>query len=209
MATSESEVELVEVGTSRVVTRVDRSPRWQSPRAAEVSKHWLLASLSYFACRLYLFFPSMESSGPCLLCDEEPFILSPTPSPRRSSSPPPNADEDRDTSLRDILQREHQYAPRRGESWMAELLSVACLSIASKMDEVSIPSLYDPQVATAIQEMELTVLERLDWRLACITPFSYVEVLTWGFEHARTHSCRLSKPSQEAKPASSSPCSPS
>ncbi|KAJ8477900.1 hypothetical protein OPV22_021627 [Ensete ventricosum] len=56
----------------------------------------------------------MESSGPCLLCDEEPFILSPTPSPRRSSSPPPNADEDRDTSLRDILQREHQYAPRRG-----------------------------------------------------------------------------------------------
>ncbi|RRT52786.1 hypothetical protein B296_00025094 [Ensete ventricosum] len=103
MATLESEVESVEVGTSRVVTRVDRSPRWQSPRAAEVSKHWLLASLSYFACRLYLFFPSMESSGPCLLCDEEPFILSPTPSPRRSSSPPPNADEDRDTSLRDIL----------------------------------------------------------------------------------------------------------
>ncbi|CAL9119009.1 unnamed protein product [Musa acuminata var. zebrina] len=196
-----------------------------------------------------LFFPLMESSGPCLLCDEEPFLLSPTPSPRRSSSPPPNADEDRDNSLRDLLEREHQYTPRRGylaylrqssnlsaartravryiaqvcsrlnlatgtafsavnyldrfismncvmrwEEWMVDLLSVACLSIASKMDEVSIPSWYDLQMedlshsfaASTIQEMELMVLERLDWRLACITPLSYVEVLTWGSEHTRT-----------------------
>ncbi|CAL9057707.1 unnamed protein product [Musa banksii] len=196
-----------------------------------------------------LFFPLMESSGPCLLCDEEPFLLSPTASPRRSSSPPPNADEDRDNSLRDLLEREHQYAPRRGylaylrqssnlsaartravryiaqvcsrlnlatgtafsavnyldrfismncvmrwEEWMVDLLSVACLSIASKMDEVSIPSWYDLQMedlshsfaASTIQEMELMVLERLDWRLACITPLSYVEVLTWGSEHTRT-----------------------
>ncbi|CAL9098172.1 unnamed protein product [Musa textilis] len=197
-----------------------------------------------------LFFPLMESSGLCLLCDEEPFLLSPAPSPRRSSAPPPpNADEDRDNSLRDLLEREHQHAPRRGyldhlrqssnlsaartravryivqvcsrlnlatgtafsavnyldrfismncvmrwEEWMVELLSVACLSIASKMDEVSIPSWYDLQMedpshsfaASTIQEMELTILERLDWRLACITPYSYVQVLTWGLEHTRT-----------------------
>jgi cyclin D7 len=32
------------------------------------------------------------------------------------------------------------------EAWMVELVSVACLSIACKLDEVNIPSLHDLQV---------------------------------------------------------------
>ncbi|WOL14987.1 hypothetical protein Cni_G23768 [Canna indica] len=80
------------------------------------------------------------------------------------------------------------------EDWMMELLSIACLSIASKMDEVSVPSLHDLQMedldrsfqGITIQQMELTVLKMLDWRLACITPYTYVEVFTWGLDHGRT-----------------------
>ncbi|CAL9187955.1 unnamed protein product [Musa hybrid cultivar] len=199
----------------------------------------------------------MEDSGLCLLCDEEPFVLSPTPPPARaspSSSPPPSmvtsaAVEDRDVILHDLLRREHRYLPCHGyshqlhrssylpaartraiqyiilvcnrlnlatgtafnavnyldrfismnctvrwEDWMMELLSVACLSIASKMDEVSIPSLHDLQMeelghsfeARTIQQMELTVLKTLDWRLACITAYTYVEVFTWGLSHVHS-----------------------
>lgn len=41
----------------------------------------------------------------------------------------------------------NSYGMQKWEVWMTELLSVACLSIASKLDEVNIPSLHHLQVA--------------------------------------------------------------
>ncbi|KAK2972329.1 hypothetical protein RJ640_014387, partial [Escallonia rubra] len=74
--------------------------------------------------------------------------------------------------------------------WMVELLSVACLSIASKFGETAPPPLNETQMegldhefqSSLIQQMELTVLKNLEWRLGCITSSSYVEVLTWNIE---------------------------
>lgn len=66
--------------------------------------------------------------------------------------------------------------------WPLQLLSVACLSLAVKMEEPLVPSLLDLQVEGAkfmfepktIQKMELLVLGVLDWRLRSITPFSFI-----------------------------------
>ncbi|XP_074577424.1 putative cyclin-D7-1 [Curcuma longa] len=207
----------------------------------------------------------MENSSICLLCDEEPFLGSPIPSPRLfspqkssyalSSSPQPVADGvELENFLLDLLQREHIFLPSHGyherlhqtsrlpvartraiqyivsvcsrlnlgvgttfnavnyldrfvsmnstvkwEDWMMELLSIACLSIASKMDEVSVPSFLDLQMddldhsfeSITIQQMELTVLRKLDWRLSSITPYSYVEAMTWGSDRVRARVVEL------------------
>ncbi|MED6159098.1 hypothetical protein PIB30_039244 [Stylosanthes scabra] len=66
--------------------------------------------------------------------------------------------------------------------WPLQLLSVACLSLAAKMEEPLVPSLLDLQVEGAkyifeprtIQRMELLVLGVLDWRLRSITPFCFL-----------------------------------
>ncbi|KAI3452770.1 hypothetical protein Pfo_009433 [Paulownia fortunei] len=66
--------------------------------------------------------------------------------------------------------------------WPLQLLSVACLSLAAKMEESLVPSLLDLQVEGAkfifeprtIQRMELLVLRVLDWRLRSISPFCYL-----------------------------------
>ncbi|OQU84123.1 hypothetical protein SORBI_3005G231400 [Sorghum bicolor] len=72
------------------------------------------------------------------------------------------------------------------EAWMVELVSVACLSIACKLDEVNIPSLHHLQMEevmsnsflpATIQDMELTLLKALQWRLACVTPYSFLQLL--------------------------------
>ncbi|KAF4395447.1 hypothetical protein G4B88_010911 [Cannabis sativa] len=65
--------------------------------------------------------------------------------------------------------------------WPLQLLSVACLSLAAKMEEPLVPSLLDLQVEGSkyifeprtIRRMELLVLNVLDWRLRSITPFSF------------------------------------
>ncbi|KAH6557348.1 hypothetical protein KP509_1Z120100 [Ceratopteris richardii] len=69
-----------------------------------------------------------------------------------------------------------------GKSWMFQLLSVACLSLAAKMVEVDVPLLLDLQVAPdclfeprTILRMELLVLTTLEWRTDSVTPFSYIE----------------------------------
>ncbi|XP_015697924.1 putative cyclin-D7-1 [Oryza brachyantha] len=71
----------------------------------------------------------------------------------------------------------------RWEEWMVEVVSVACLSLACKLDEVTIPSLHDLQMEEAmghsfrpstVGDMELTLLKALRWRLACVTPFSFL-----------------------------------
>ncbi|XP_062182210.1 putative cyclin-D7-1 [Phragmites australis] len=74
----------------------------------------------------------------------------------------------------------------RWEAWMVELVSVACVSIACKLDEVNIPSLHHLQMEEAmsnsfrpstIRDMELTLLKALQWRLACVTPYSFLQLL--------------------------------
>ncbi|XP_043691711.1 putative cyclin-D7-1 [Telopea speciosissima] len=72
------------------------------------------------------------------------------------------------------------------ENWMIEWVSVACLSIAAKFGEVSIPQLqiwedhelWLKPITPTIQSMELKVLKALGWRLNCVTPYSYVDLLT-------------------------------
>ncbi|KAG6705420.1 hypothetical protein I3842_07G178200 [Carya illinoinensis] len=64
--------------------------------------------------------------------------------------------------------------------WAIRLLSVACLSLAAKMEELKVPVLseylledynFDSEV---IQRMELLVLSTLEWRMCSITPFPFL-----------------------------------
>ncbi|KAH7431748.1 hypothetical protein KP509_08G064300 [Ceratopteris richardii] len=67
--------------------------------------------------------------------------------------------------------------------WMMELLSVACLSIAAKMEEVEVPALLDLQFEglshlfqpKTVQRMELTILSEIGWKLRCVTPFTFID----------------------------------
>lgn len=66
--------------------------------------------------------------------------------------------------------------------WAFQLLSVACLSLAAKMEELHIPSLLDLQVSEprfifeskTVQSMELLVMANLNWRLRSVTPFDFL-----------------------------------
>ncbi|TKY58596.1 Cyclin-D1-1 protein [Spatholobus suberectus] len=66
--------------------------------------------------------------------------------------------------------------------WPLQLLSVACLSLAAKMEESLVPPLLDLQIEGAkyifeprtIRRMELLVLGVLDWRLRSITPLCFL-----------------------------------
>ncbi|PKU65907.1 cyclin-D4-1 [Dendrobium catenatum] len=75
------------------------------------------------------------------------------------------------------------YELPKGKTWMAQLLAVACLSLAAKMEEATVPLFLDLQVAEAkfvfeartIQRMELLLLSTLKWRMQSVTPFSFIE----------------------------------
>ncbi|ERN02909.1 cyclin-D3-1 [Amborella trichopoda] len=75
------------------------------------------------------------------------------------------------------------YELPQGKAWMIQLLSVACLSLAAKMEETDVPLSLDLQVGEAkyvfesrtIQRMELLVLSNLKWRMQSVTPFSFVD----------------------------------
>ncbi|TVU46709.1 hypothetical protein EJB05_06287, partial [Eragrostis curvula] len=66
--------------------------------------------------------------------------------------------------------------------WAQELLSIACLSLAAKMEETVVPHYLDFQVLNpkhffetkSIERMEFHVLRSLDWRMNAVTPFSYI-----------------------------------
>ncbi|PAN25040.1 hypothetical protein PAHAL_4G270100 [Panicum hallii] len=66
--------------------------------------------------------------------------------------------------------------------WAFQLLSVACLSLAAKMEETSVPPLLELQIESTgyifepgtVQRMELFVLAELDWRLRSLTPFAFI-----------------------------------
>ncbi|XP_030454504.1 cyclin-D5-1-like [Syzygium oleosum] len=66
------------------------------------------------------------------------------------------------------------------KSWAIRLLSVACLSLAAKMEELSVPLLSEYETedyyfqSKVIQRMELLVLNTLEWRMGSITPFAYL-----------------------------------
>ncbi|KAM7484274.1 hypothetical protein LguiA_000283 [Lonicera macranthoides] len=85
--------------------------------------------------------------------------------------------------------------PAATSGWPMQLLSVACLSLAAKMEEPLVPSLLDLQVEGAkyifeprtIQRMELLVLGALDWRLRSITPFSFISIFAYKLDSTRTY----------------------
>ncbi|KAL0736766.1 hypothetical protein Bca4012_012976 [Brassica carinata] len=69
--------------------------------------------------------------------------------------------------------------------WMVELVAVTSLSIASKFNEVSSPSLEDFQMEglyhmfhhKTVLEMELIVLKALEWRVNSVTSFSFSQII--------------------------------
>ncbi|RDX76470.1 Cyclin-D1-1, partial [Mucuna pruriens] len=83
------------------------------------------------------------------------------------------------------------------KAWPLQLLSVACLALAAKMEETKVPLLLDLQVIQSnflfkpktVQRMELLVMATLKWRLRTITPFDFLHFFiaklscsasTWG-----------------------------
>ncbi|KAG6417496.1 hypothetical protein SASPL_119677 [Salvia splendens] len=67
--------------------------------------------------------------------------------------------------------------------WLTQLVAVACLSIAAKVEETHVPLLVDLQVedgkylfeAKTIKRMELLILSALDWRMNPVTPLSFID----------------------------------
>ncbi|XP_019431105.1 PREDICTED: cyclin-D4-1-like isoform X2 [Lupinus angustifolius] len=75
------------------------------------------------------------------------------------------------------------WIQKKDRAWTMQLLAVACLSLAAKIDETKVPMPLDLQVgesdfvfeAKIIQRMELMVLNTLKWRMQSITPFSFID----------------------------------
>lgn len=73
------------------------------------------------------------------------------------------------------------FLPRRNV-WAFQLLSVACLSLAAKMEEPQVPLILDLQIfepkfvfePKTVQRMELWVMSILNWRLRAVTPFDFL-----------------------------------
>ncbi|KAL2320036.1 hypothetical protein Fmac_029005 [Flemingia macrophylla] len=78
-----------------------------------------------------------------------------------------------------------QWFIKAWEYWMLELLSIACLSIAIKFNEMSALPFHEIQVegldysfqSDVILKMELILLKGLGWHLNSITSYSFVEML--------------------------------
>ncbi|XP_057493470.1 cyclin-D1-1 [Actinidia eriantha] len=79
--------------------------------------------------------------------------------------------------------------------WPLQLLSVACLSLAAKMEEPVVPSLLELQVEGAkyifeprtIRRMEFLVLGVLDWRLRSVTPFTFISYFAYKLDSTGTY----------------------
>ncbi|KAJ8480536.1 hypothetical protein OPV22_024263 [Ensete ventricosum] len=83
-----------------------------------------------------------------------------------------------------------EYELPQGKTWMTQLLSVACLSLAAKMEKTDVPQSPDLQQdseakyvfeARAILRMELMVLNTLKWRMQAVTPFSFIDFFLHKF----------------------------
>ncbi|KAF7127253.1 hypothetical protein RHSIM_Rhsim11G0151800 [Rhododendron simsii] len=116
------------------------------------------------------------------------------------SSPPPD-----EGTVNRLIESEHRHMPRpdflrsidltsrqdsinwilkkKANGWPFQLLAVACLSLAAKMEERYVPLLLDLQIfepkflfeSQMVQRMELLVVANLNWRLRSVTPFDYID----------------------------------
>ncbi|KAK4426416.1 Cyclin-D5-1 [Sesamum alatum] len=74
-----------------------------------------------------------------------------------------------------------------GIPWLVRLLSVACLSLAAKMEECRVRALTEYCVegfkfqTNVIQRMELMVLNTLEWTMGSATPFTYLNYFVSKF----------------------------
>ncbi|AQL01254.1 Cyclin-D2-1 [Zea mays] len=86
------------------------------------------------------------------------------------------------------------------QPWMPQLLFVACLTIAAKMEETVVLrrlDIHQNQVPSekysfdldAIQRMEIYVLDSLNWRMQVVTPFSYINYFVDKFTGGKPLSC--------------------
>lgn len=75
------------------------------------------------------------------------------------------------------------YDLPRGKVWAIQLVAVACLSIAAKMEEIEVPSTVDLQVGEpkflfegkTIRRMELLILSILKWKMLAYTPCNFID----------------------------------
>uniref|UniRef100_A0A0E0NR64 Cyclin N-terminal domain-containing protein n=1 Tax=Oryza rufipogon TaxID=4529 RepID=A0A0E0NR64_ORYRU len=76
---------------------------------------------------------------------------------------------------------------KRDKEWALQLLSVACLSLAAKVEERRPPRLpefkLDMYDCASLMRMELLVLTTLKWQMITETPFSYLNCFTAKFRH--------------------------
>ncbi|XP_059282382.1 cyclin-D3-3-like [Lycium ferocissimum] len=78
---------------------------------------------------------------------------------------------------------------QKDKPWMSQLVAVACVSIAAKVEEIQVPLLLDLQVANSkyvfeaktIQRMEILVLSTLKWKMNPVTPFSFIDHIMQRF----------------------------
>ncbi|PON66332.1 Cyclin [Trema orientale] len=76
----------------------------------------------------------------------------------------------------------HSLPVAQLNGWPFQLLSVACLSLAAKMEEPRVPLLLDLQMCEpkyvfepkTVARMELRVMSSLSWRLRSVTPFDFL-----------------------------------
>ncbi|XP_071730950.1 cyclin-D3-3-like [Rutidosis leptorrhynchoides] len=74
---------------------------------------------------------------------------------------------------------------RDNKPWMNQLVAVACLSLASKVEEIQTPLLIDLQIEGAkfvfesktIMKIELLVLSSLEWKMNPVTPISFFDYI--------------------------------
>nr|CAD1819308.1 unnamed protein product [Ananas comosus var. bracteatus] len=99
----------------------------------------------------------------------------------------------------------------RDKPWVARLLAISCLSLASKMKRGADYSIADFQGeegfifdAHTIHRMELLVLGALDWRMRSITPFSFLRFFVGLFSPLSTLLSSTPSKSEPPKPYSSS-----
>lgn len=95
-----------------------------------------------------------------------------------------------------------------GDGWQYQLLSVACLSLAAKMEEPCVPLLIDLQIMDptyvfhpeTVQRMELLVMANLDWRLSSLTPFDFLHYFVSKLPPFSAHHHSSSEPPAPAAP---------
>ncbi|XP_008795637.1 cyclin-D2-1-like isoform X2 [Phoenix dactylifera] len=87
---------------------------------------------------------------------------------------------DRFLSSNSLPATQGQNGQRSG--WPMQLLSVACVSVAAKMEETHVPLLLDLQILDprfvfeprTVRRMELLLMAALRWRMRSVTPFDFL-----------------------------------